>query len=49
MVSMLLSFVFIIIEIVRALVFGSQTIIQKTCISEDRNIELCLFIKNPIY
>ena len=46
---MLLSFVFIVIGIVRALVFGSQTIIQETYILKDYNIELYLSIKNPVY
>ena len=48
-VSILLFFVFIIIEIVRVLVFRSQTITQETYISEDYNIKLYLFIRNPIY
>ena len=48
-VSMLSSFVFIVIEIVRALVFESQTITQETYTSGDYNIKLHLPIKNPVY
>ena len=48
-VSMLLSFMFIIIGIVRALVFESQTITQETYILGNHNIKLHLFIKNPVY
>ena len=40
---------FIIIGIVKALVFRSQTITQETYTLEDHNIELCLFIKNSIH
>ena len=48
-VSMLSSFVFIVIEIVRALVFESQTITQETYTLGDHNIKLRLSINNPIH
>ena len=48
-VSMLSFFVFIIIEIVRALVFGSQTITQETCTLGDYNIKLRFPIKNSVH
>ena len=40
---------FIVIEIIRALIFGSQTITQETYTSEDHNIKLYHSIKNPIH
>ena len=46
---MLLSFVFIVIRMVRALVFGLYTITWETYILEDYNIELYLLIKNSVY
>ena len=48
-VLILLFFVFIIIGIVRALIFKSQIIIWETCTLGDHNIELYLPIKNPVY
>ena len=48
-VLMLSFFVFIVMGIVKTLVFGSQTITQEICTSGDYNIELHLSIKNPVY